>query len=103
MKILSEEAPDEVEPTPVPEKSISVLDGMGSRVTSNFQELDVATLRDLQQYIMGGNLLTDVAYVGPKTAKRIVFSLYNYYAEYPDVDEAFVEKLSAMKEQFNAS
>ena len=79
MKILSNEAPAEIEPTLVPEKPVSVLDGATSRIVGNLQKADVFTLKDLREY--EGELL-DIKYLGEKTKEKLLDSLEAYYGEY---------------------
>lgn len=79
MQILSKQAPPEVEPVIVPEKPVSILDGANKRVVANLQKVGIMTFQDLRDY--EGDL-TEIPYLGEKTAERMLEHLEEYYADY---------------------
>jgi hypothetical protein len=81
MRILSEEAPPEEIPVPVPDKPIAVLEGVTPRVASAMQEVGLYRLADVRNFVSERSLRCIVG-IGEVTNKKIMASLNAYYAEY---------------------
>lgn len=79
MQINSKDAPPEIQPVPIPEKQVSVLDGATASIVSKLQGAGLYRLQDLRELEED---LTFIKGIGPKTRDRIMNSLAHYYSEY---------------------
>ena len=82
VRILSDEAPDEVQPVKVPDKPVTVLDGVTEFRASKLQGAGLHTLGQVKEFIEDGGKLQEINQIGSKTEARLVSSLEDFYEEY---------------------
>lgn len=78
MQINSPEAPPEVQPVPVPQKHITVLDSVTDHRAVLLQAAGYKTLRDIHERPN----LSAISGFGPKTTEKVVAEVAAYFEEY---------------------
>ncbi len=70
--------PGEVMPQSYDDTPVTQLDGVGVRAAASMAAVDIRTLPQLDTWVALGKPLTDLPWVGPATAERILADLARF-------------------------
>ena len=92
----SEQAPDEIEPTPVEETPLGNIPGVTARPETNLGKQGVYTLGDLVAFIMEHKKLTHISYIGAVSEKKIAAGAMSIWESFEDSTPEELEVLSEL-------